>query len=104
LAGAGLTVVGAALLIWSGTETTSLNDQYLATTTASEAARLYSAASDQQLLTNAFIGVTAGLAAVSVVLAVLTDWNQLGGGEHAALRPFFFASHDGAHVGLDASF
>jgi tetratricopeptide (TPR) repeat protein len=105
LAGAGLTIASAAVLIWSGLETTAKNDAYLAATTFEQAEPLYNAASDQQLLTNVFVGVTSGLAALTVVFAVLSDWNQLtGGGGRASLTPTFFAGPDGAFAGLDASF
>jgi tetratricopeptide (TPR) repeat protein len=103
---AGATLVSAGLLIWSGLETLALNDAYLATRDFNAAAAALARAEDQQLLTNVFIGITAGLGVASVVLAILSDWNALtgGSGQSAAVRPLFQAGPNGAWLGLGASF
>lgn len=104
LGAAALTLAGAGLWIWSGLETVSLNDAYLVTTRYDAAVEAFTRADEQQLLTNVFIGVTAGLGVVSVLLAILTDWNALAGGpsEQAALQPLLRAGPDGAWMGLGA--
>ncbi len=101
----GLTLASAGVLIWSGIETLSLNDAYLASNDRTTIEAMYSSAESQQLLTNIFIGVTAGLGAIAAALAVFTDWNAFGGGsERASLQPTFFAGPDGVQAGLRGSF
>lgn len=105
----GLALAGGGVLIWSGVETLALNDAYEATTAAEGYAvglDRYNAANDQQLLTNVFIGVTAGLGVAAVALAIFTDWGAFGGGgeDTARLASLLWASQDGARVGLGGSF
>jgi len=67
----GLTAVSAALLTWSTVDVLQSHDAYLADPTLDG----YYAGLDLQTRTNVLIGVTAGLAAVSVAWAIfLTDW------------------------------
>ncbi len=103
---AGATLVSAGVLIWSGLETVALNDAYLVTTEFNAAQAAMARAEDQQLLTNVFIGVTAGLGVAAVVLAILSDWSALSGGsgQRAAARPLFQAGPNGAWLGLGANF
>lgn len=102
---AGLALVSGAVLAWSGVETLALDDAYERTTTLNAAEAAFRAAEDQQLLTNVFIGVTAGIGVAAVVLGVLSDWNALfgGSGGSAAVRPLLHAGPDGAWLGLGAS-
>lgn len=106
LAVGGLALVGGGLAIWAGLETLSLNDQYNESQDPTEVQRLYDDASTFQTLTNVFIFSSAGLAAVAVVCAILTDWDALGGGgdASASLRPSFGVGPTGGQVGLEGSF
>lgn len=104
IAAGGLALASGAVLIWSGVETLALNDAYLESSDPATIDQMYQSAASQQLLTNVFIGVTAGLAAIAGVLGIFTDWNAFGGGsESASLRPSFFAGPNGAMVGLEGS-
>ncbi len=107
LAVGGLALVGGGLAIWTGLTTLSLNQDYQDSTNVTDAQRLYDDASTYQLLTNVFLFSSAGLAAVAVVLAILTDWDALGGGgdsSSAALRPSFGVGPTGGSLGLEGSF
>ncbi len=103
---AGVALVGGGLAIWAGLETVSLNDAYLANNDATTVAQAYNDAESMQLLANVFIFSSAGLAAVAVVLGVLTDWNAFGGGSSSAasVRPALALDPTGAHLGLEGSF
>ncbi|HEY8429393.1 MAG TPA: tetratricopeptide repeat protein [Sandaracinaceae bacterium] len=105
IAGGALALGSGGVLLWSGLETIALNDAYLANDDPNTVADAFAAAESQQVLTNVFIGVTAGLGAIAVALAVFTDWNAFDGGSSAArLRPFFYAGTDRVVGGLGGSF
>lgn len=82
---AGLTAVAGGVLIWSGVDTITANDNYIAAADANrplaEIESLYGSASDAQTRTNVMIGVTSALAVTSLVLVFFTDW---GGGDESA--------------------
>ncbi len=75
ISAAAVTAVFAGITIWSGLDTSSLNDDYLATTTADDAKTALDDAESAQTRTNVLLGVTVGAAAVTGVLAVLTNWS-----------------------------
>lgn len=105
LGAAGLALASAGVLIWSGIETLALNDAYLMSNDPATIEAMYASAESQQLLTNVFVGVTAGLGAIAAVLVIFTDWNAFGGGsEQASLRPVLHAGPGGAWAGLGGSF
>jgi len=81
---AGLALVGGGLAVWTGLETLSLDDDYENSNDLVEAERLYNDANTFQTVTNVLIFTSAGLAAGAVVLAILTDWDALGGGDDDA--------------------
>jgi len=70
-AAAALGLVGATL--WSGLDVLQAYDEY--DRSAPNAPQLYADGTDRELRTNVLIGVTAGVAAVAVVLAVFTRWS-----------------------------
>ncbi len=74
--GLGLTLASGGVLIWSGLDTVSKNDDFKTTPDAS----VRSHGLDAEIRTNVLVGVTGGLAAVSLVLALFSDW----GGEETA--------------------
>lgn len=109
IVGAGLTAVAGGVLIWSGIDTLTANDNYTRYFSESpspnvpEAEGLYNSALDAQTRTNVLIGVTAALAATTVVLAIFTDWDgdPPREGEPApaptvSLLPTFEVTPDGA--------
>lgn len=109
LAAAGLTLVGGGVLIWAGLEAIALNDAYLLDDDPATVQASYDAAVAQELLANVFIGVTAGLAAVSAVLVIFTDWNAFSGGasasvETARVEPQLMVGPNGAFLGLNTFF
>lgn len=107
IAVAGLALVGGGLSVWAGLEATSANDTYLASQDRTAIQGLYDDAVSAQLLANIFIFSSAGLAAVAVVLAILTDWDALGGGDDASaatVRPAMAAGPNGGLLGLEGSF
>lgn len=105
LGAAGLALASGGVLIWSGIETLALNDAYLLSNDPATIEAMYASAESQQLLTNVFIGVTAGLGAIAAVLVIFTDWNAFGGGsERASLRPVLHAGPGGAWAGLGGTF
>lgn len=71
LTGVALTAVAGGVLIWSGIDTLDGVDDYEADPTPARLAD----GQDRELRTNVMIGVTAGLAAVSTVLLIFTDWD-----------------------------
>ncbi len=81
IVGAGLTAVAGGVLIWSGVDTLTANDNYTRYFTeapspnVTEAEGLYHSALDAQTRTNVLVGVTAALAATTVILAIFTDWD-----------------------------
>jgi tetratricopeptide (TPR) repeat protein len=110
ISAAALTLGAAAVLIWSGLETLSLKNAYLADNNPATVQASYNAAVGQETITYAFIGVTGGLAALSVVFAVLSDWNAFGGGsasvsaETARIEPHLSIGPNGAFLGMSTSF
>lgn len=76
--GAALAVGG--LLVWSGLDATSRNDDYETyagqpDAVRGEGERLYDRVRSAETRTNALIGVASGIAASAVVLAIFTDWS-----------------------------
>jgi len=72
-----LTAGAGATLAWSGVDTLNARDEYEATAMAGnfeEARRMLDDGESKELRTNILIGATAGLAAVTLVFAILTDW------------------------------
>lgn len=110
IAVAALAVGGGVAIGVTGAETLSRNDAYTATTDVNEAEQLLDDANSMQLITNVMIGVTAGLAAAAVVFAILTDWDELTGGNDAesasapSVRPFAVADQSGALAGVGGRF
>lgn len=85
--GAGLTAVAGALLIWSGVDTLAGVDEFndMPTRPAFEEGEA------KELRTNVLIAVTAGLAALSLLAAIFTDWD--GDGDAGADAGLFFDEH-----------
>ena len=93
------------LTIWSGLDAQNLNSSYetYATSpgaTRGEAKAMYDDVVSAETRTNIFIGVTAGLAATAVVLAIFTDW----GGSEDSPTPTMSFGPDGAVIGATGSF
>jgi len=82
---ASLTAVVGGVLIWSGIDTLTANDNYVAAADAdrpiADVESLYGSAMDAQTRTNVLVGVTSALAVTSLVLVFFTDW---GGGDEPA--------------------
>jgi hypothetical protein len=68
--GVGLTVASAAVLIWSGIDTLDGVDEFNAMPTWDA----FYEGEAKETRTNVLIGVTAGLGALTIVTAILTDW------------------------------
>jgi tetratricopeptide (TPR) repeat protein len=116
IAGAALTAIAAGLVVWSGLDTSSLNDDYETFAMApgadfAGAKAHFDDAHAAQARTNILIGVAGAVAAGTVVLAILTDW---GGGDEeppapeppatapeasARIRPFAAVGIDGLLLG-----
>jgi hypothetical protein len=86
-----LTVTAGALLIWSGVEVLDAHSTY--DPAGADAQIRYEAGRELETRTNVIIGVTAGLAVITVLLAVFTDW---GGGGNAEER----AGDEGGRLSL----
>ncbi|MAQ17299.1 MAG: hypothetical protein CMN30_21205 [Sandaracinus sp.] len=72
-----LTAGAGAALVWSGLDTLKANDEYEAAIDEGDfvsAQQMYDDGQDLELRTNILIGATAGLAALTVVFAIVTDW------------------------------
>lgn len=80
--GVGLTVASAGVLIWSGLDTLDGVEAFEESPTLDE----FEAGETKERRTNWLIGVTAGLGAVTVLLAVLTDWDGDPGAPADAAR------------------
>jgi tetratricopeptide (TPR) repeat protein len=84
----GLALATGGLVVWSGLDASSRNDEYEEYTEPgnggirSDGTRLYDRVRAAETRTNALIGVASGLAATAVVLAIFSDWS-FGGGEDA---------------------
>ncbi|MBX3247432.1 MAG: hypothetical protein KF901_09640 [Myxococcales bacterium] len=108
-----LTVGAGAVLVWSGLDTLSARDEYVDVAEQERAeglgfpraTQLLESGRDKELRTNILIGATAGLAAVTLVLAIVTDW---GGSRDDAstsrVRPTVGVSPHGAAIGLGGTF
>ena len=70
--GAGLTALGAGLSVWSGLETLSARDAYVESPTRAG----YENGVGLETRTNVLLFSTLGLAAVTAVLAIFTDWDD----------------------------
>jgi len=77
-----LTLGAGAVLVWSGVDTMNHVDAYEeraamcpAEPACGEARQLLDDGQSRERRTNALIGVTAGLAATTLVIAILTDWS-----------------------------
>ncbi len=86
LAVGGAALAAGGLLVWSGLDATSRNDDYEAyagqpDAVRGEGERLYDRVRSAETRTNALIGVASGIAASAVVLAIFTDWSFGGGDE-----------------------
>ncbi len=77
-----LTVASGALLVWSGLDARSAYEDFKANPTE----RALDDGRSRETRTNALIGTTAGLGAVSVALAVFTDWDGSFASKSAALH------------------
>ncbi|MEM9073544.1 MAG: hypothetical protein AAGE52_33950 [Myxococcota bacterium] len=113
-----LTLGAGAVLVWSGLDTLSINDDYEDAAAEERAAgqldfprsnRLLDDGQSAETRTNALIGVTAGLGAITVLLAILTDWGGSGeedteDGTTFRLQPSLGVSHQGGGVGLRGAF
>lgn len=105
-----LTVGAGATLAWSGIDTQ--NDAEVYERVAQQdrdlvrARELLAAGQKEELRTNVLIGVTSGLAVLTVVFAVLTDWSGDDEDERASisLRPTLSGGADHGAVGLQGSF
>jgi len=69
--GLAITAVSSGLLIWSGVDTLDGVDAYEANPTPEG----FSDGQDRELRTNVLIGITAGLGLLTLVFALLTDWD-----------------------------
>lgn len=103
VAGAAVAVGG--LIVWSGLDAQSKNDDFesYATTPGAELARaeqMFDDVESAETRTNALIGVAAGLAAGAAVLMIFTDW----GGEDDPTAPTVSVGPDGAFVGATGRF
>ncbi|MCB9601984.1 MAG: tetratricopeptide repeat protein [Sandaracinus sp.] len=83
----GAALVAGGLIVWSGLDASSRNDDYETYTQQPDAVRgegkrLFDRVRSAETRTNALIGVASGLAATAVVLAIFSDWS-FGGGEDA---------------------
>lgn len=78
--GAGLTAISAGVLIWSGVDVLAARDAYVAAPTRAG----YESGVGAETRTNVLIGVTAALAAGTVVLAIFTDFGGSANPEPSA--------------------
>lgn len=95
--GAGLTVASLVGTVAVGVDMLGARDRYVAMPT--EAGWRDGVA--RETATNALLGTTIGLAAVTTALAIFTDW---GGGETDALRVLVVPCPDGAFTDVTARF
>lgn len=107
-----LTLGAGGVLVWSGMDTLSARDEYeqvaaderRAGNGFTEATRLLEEGRDKERRTNILIGATAGLAVVTVVMAIVTDWGGSDDDERATIRPTLAFDREGAQLGLGGSF
>jgi tetratricopeptide (TPR) repeat protein len=98
---AGATLVVGGLIVWSGLNAVSRNDDF-------EAEVLFDDVVGAEIRTNALIGVAAALGAATVVIAIFTDWSFGGDSDDdegdVQATPTASFSRDGGMVGLAGSF
>lgn len=73
----GATVIAGGVLLWSGIDVQNINSDYelaVEEQRADDAYRLYNEGTNAERRTNILIGVTGGLAALTVMFAIFTDW------------------------------
>ncbi len=109
-----LTAGAGAALVWSGLDTLDARDEYEMVAAQERATGagyprssvLLSEGQDKETRTNILIGVTAGLGALTILTAALTDWSSSDDDEEegATIRPVAGASAEGGMVGLQGSF
>lgn len=105
-----LTVGAGATLAWSGIDTQNDAEVYervaLQDRDVVRARELLAAGQKEELRTNVLIGVTSGLAILTVVFAVITDWDGDNEDEEASvsLTPTLSGGPDHGSVGLQGSF
>lgn len=101
-AAAGLTVLSTGFAIGLGVDMLGARDAYVRTPTEAG----WRDGVDREIRTNALIGTSIGLAAVTLGLAFLTDWDGDAPRTQAQRTPRFAASvsHEGAYTELTLSF
>lgn len=108
-----LTLGAGGVLVWSGMDTLSARDEYEEVAAQerrdgdlefTEATQLLAAGRDKERRTNILIGATAGLAVITVVMAIVTDWGGSDDDERATIRPTLAFDREGAQLGLGGSF
>ncbi|MBX3246417.1 MAG: tetratricopeptide repeat protein [Myxococcales bacterium] len=102
---AGAAVVAGGLVLWSGLDAVSRNDDYEAYVARDDAVRgqgqsLYDDVRSAEVRTNVLIGVAGGLAAAAVVLAIFSDWSFGSGSTTAS----FGVGPRAAHAGVTHRF
>jgi len=112
----GLTVVSGVILAWSGVDTLNAADEYEQVAAEERAAGQLDFPRASQMLedgqsketrTNALIGVTAGLAALTLVFAIVTDWGGSDDDADARVRPsggVLAGDQRGGVLGLEGAF
>jgi hypothetical protein len=95
----GITAAAGGVLIWSGVDTLSGVDAYEANPTPDR----LSAGQDKERRTNALIGVTSGLAATTLLLAIFTDWHGDDDDDQGTRASVSF-SQGGAMLDLEGHF
>jgi hypothetical protein len=99
--GAGLTAVSAGVLVWSGVDTLTARDAYVANPTEAG----YNDGVGRETRTNVLIGVTAALGVATAVSAALfTEWSGRPRASVSRVLPFGGPHPGGASVGVIASF
>ncbi len=110
---AGATLVVGGLIVWSGLNAVSRNDDFEAYANSpganlAEAEVLFDDVVGAEVRTNALIGVAAALGAATVVIAIFTDWSFGGDSDDdegdVQATPTASFSRDGGMVGLVGSF
>ncbi len=108
LATAGAAVVAGGLVIWSGLDAVSKNDDYEAYVTGaganlSQGEALLADVESAETRTNVLIGVTATLGVAAGVLAIFTDWGS-DDTEEPTVTPEVAVGADGFFVGATQRF
>lgn len=104
--GAGLTAVGAGVLMWSGIDVLAARDAYVASPTEAG----YNDGVGRELRTNVALGITAGLGAATLVVAFFTDFGggsgapRDGGGAVASIRPTLVLGPESGALGVAGTF